>query len=183
MAASIMHSSDFLKEKLSFDAYALDNANSSTDFILSASVNIIEAISVTDKTPLDFGIIKSSKSGGTVVVTPLNKRIVNGGVEIDSSNLFHSAEFRIHGAADVEYDIDLPSVLYSTRQETKSVPKETGLKVVDLKSYSEVMKEQTKRARTNSQGNDTVYIGGTLIVPPNVSPGHYTVEVQMTVSY
>lgn len=148
-----------------------------------ASATVVEPLHITGQTALQFGIIESATSGGEVIVTPLKQRLVSGGVVVSNDVGFDPAQFNIRGKPNSDYTINLPSTLVFHKKGTASLPGVTALTVKDFKSYSETATRETQRGRINNKGQDIVYVGGTLIVPSTVSPGNYSGEVPITVSY
>jgi hypothetical protein len=162
---------------------ALDTLSPEAGVIATASAQVLEELVITGRSPLSFGIIESATTGGEVIITPQNQRIVHGGVQVSMNQPFERAHFNIRGKADSMYVVHVPDSLVFTRQGPATDQGVSALKVTDFQSYSENLSQVSTRGQLDDQGQDTVYVGGTLLVPPTVSPGLYSGEVPLTVNY
>ena len=150
---------------------------------ISASVEIRAAITVTRTTDLNFGQIRSGELDGTVIVSPLNVRTFTGGVTLRAWKNFSRAEFIITGNPGATYNIApvLDFALHDQRGDP--IFGETILQVTNLISYSTTAMAVTFLGQFNSNGIDSVFVGGTLLVPPGAKFGKYGGEVTLTFNY
>lgn len=149
-----------------------------------ASAEVVEAVVVTSRTPLNFGYIIPSASGGTVVVTPQKQRTTTGGVQVTSA-AFDRATFKIRGAANRSYNIHTPnSALFTV---SDPAPGSEGLRrsltVDQFVTYSVNQGAGGTTGSLGTNGEDTIYLGATLHVPSDAAPGVYSGLVEITVSY
>lgn len=164
----------------------------------SASVQIVGPLSFESRKQLNFGKIINRETdyedddddggsqgnqsgGGTVTITTQNQREVSGRVK--ARRRFSRAVFFVTGAPNLSYNIQLSE---TTAVHTRSSSPERGvtlLQVADLKSFSVNAGAETSRGMTNADGKDTIYIGGTLVVPPSAMSGRYRGDVEITLSY
>ena len=150
---------------------------------IPATVEIKTLISVTRIADLNFGQIRSGDEDGTVTVSPLNVRTFTGGVILRALTNFSRAEFIITGDPDAFYNIT-PVLDFALHDQGENPePGETLLEVTNLLSYSTTAGEVTFLGQFNSNGIDSVYVGGTLLVPPGAKFGKYGGEVTLTFNY
>lgn len=150
---------------------------------IPATVEIRAVITLTRTADLNFGQVRSGETDGTVIVSPLNVRSKTGGVTLRAMTNFSRAEFVISGDPGVTYNISpvLDFALHDKRGDP--VFGETILQVTNLLSYSTTVGAVTFLGQFNSNGVDTVFVGGTLLVPPGAKFGKYGGEVTLTFNY
>jgi hypothetical protein len=149
----------------------------------TASATILPELVVTGRTPLTFGVIESASSDGEIIITPQNKRIINGQIQVSHTDPFESAHFNIRGQANEMYNIHVPTTLTFIREGGVHSNGISSLEVNNFVSYSENSGEASSKGTLDDKGLDAVHVGGTLVVPINVSPGRYSGEVPLTVTY
>jgi uncharacterized protein DUF4402 len=139
---------------------------------LQANVTINgQAVEIISSTMLSFGKYKSDDDDdGTVVVTTANSRVFTGGVKAGKGGgpglNFNRAEFVINGPADTSYTITLPTgISFDEFNSNDGTPTGRQLDVINLKSLSITVGAETTTGMTDSNGEDTIYVGGTLMVP------------------
>ncbi len=157
------------------------NADSST---IRASVVIRELrpLIATEITQLSFGQLSPGQIDGTVVVTTSNRRYATGGVALYGLN-FSRAEFLISGEPNAAYAIEISPLpaLHDKRRDV--VPGVTVLEVIDLLGYSSTAGSEGTAGRLNQNGIDSVFVGGTLVVPTTALTGSYRGRVILKVNY
>lgn len=137
---------------------------------LRADVTITgQALEITSSTLLNFGFYLIWVNDGTITVTTSNTRSATGGVIIFSgSTSFERAEYNIQGPANTQYTITLPTGLSFVERTIFGVPVGRTLAVTNLTSFSTTVGAETTTGMTDNNGQDTIYVGGTLVVPvPN----------------
>ena len=156
-------------------------ASSST---VQASVVIKELrpLTTTEGTPLSFGQLKPGQTDGTVVITTSNTRYSTGGVTVSGQN-FSRAEFLVSGEPDAVYTIDIGPLTAFHDMRPDIVIGVTALEVSDLLSYSATVGSEGTVGRLNQNGVDSVFVGGTLVVPATALAGSYQGRVILTVNY
>lgn len=143
-------------------------------------------LTITSSSPLCFGQIRPGETDGTVVVTTSNERYATGGVGLSGSR-FSRAEFTITGQPGVSYSI-VPGVpLMVHDQRPNPIPGVTGLEVIDVLIYSTTVGPPETfspgAGQIGPDGVDSVYIGGTLVVPSTAKNGKYAGSVELTINY
>lgn len=145
----------------------------------TASAKVVEALVIAGQTPLHFGIINSASGTGSLTVSPQNTLTVQGNITVPTTgkNSFQHAVVDITGSPNTSYHIHLPDQLQFTKEGSASVSGVTTLNVTDFTSYS------INAGQLDNTGNDTIYVGGTLMVPSTTASGSYSGEVPVTLSY
>ena len=150
---------------------------------IPATVQIRTVLVLTRTADLNFGQIRSGDEGGTIVVTPLNVRFATGGLILRALRNFSRAEFIITGDPNAFYNIT-PVLDFALHDQGENPePGETLLQVVDLISYSTTVGAVTLVGQFDPNGVDSVFVGGTLLVPPGAKFGKYGGEVTLTFNY
>lgn len=166
----------------------------------SASVQIMNPLNLVSVAQLDFGRVgansaagegrengeslefrKSLGRSGAVVVTPQNQRNVVGNVKVEGA--FHRAEFRVTGPPNISYTIQVEKSVAIHSQSSSQKSGVTLLQLVDIRSFSVNSGGEGFRGATNTQGEDTIYVGATLLISPSAQEGRYTGDVRITLSY
>ena len=150
---------------------------------ISGSVEIKKLLTLTRTADLNFGQVRSGETDGTVIVTPLNVRSKTGGVTLRAMTNFSRAVFII--SADPGDFFNISPVLDFALHDQRGDPifGETILQVTNLLSYSTTVGAVTFVGQINSDGVDTVFVGGTLLVPPGAKFGKYGGEVTLTFNF
>lgn len=157
-------------------------AKAATSITADVTAQVVEMLLITNQQPLTFGEITSVNSSGTVVIGTNNLRGVTGGVQLAPGG-FNRATFKVQGAAGRAYSIHTPG----SQQFVSSRPAASGevasLTVNNFTTLSVNQGSVGDRGQLNGSGTDTIYLGGTLVVPANAAPGVYSGLVPITVSY
>ena len=153
-----------------------------------ANVQIVTGqLTVTVVDDLQFGSLDAGTQDGEVELTTSNVRTVTvPDVSLQGSN-FHRAEFTVTGPTNTQYDILLPPSGTSENTEQTAERDESGnpestLLVVQLTAFS-VNAGLGTIGETDGNGIDTVYVGGTLLVPTTAKQGNYRGDVALTVTF
>lgn len=147
-----------------------------------ARAEIVAPLNISSATPLNFGLVQAKKQDGSVIITTNNQRVILGGVQVVPQSKYSRAEISIIGTPNAVYVIRL---LKSTAQHTSQTgqPGGTLLEIVDLKSLSQTVGSESFMGRIGPNGKDTIFVGGTLLVPGTAKHGKYEGNVNLTVSY
>lgn len=157
---------------ISGTAFAQTSANATA----TVTAAIVAPITVKSTSGLDFGEIAGSSKGGTISISTDGLR--TGPEEmLMPTGTVRQAAFSVNAASGYVYSIALGG------GQLTHVGGEDGA--------NSVMEAQFGHDRTADKGgsyqgtgeNETINVGGKLIVKPNQSPGIYTGEVTMTVAY
>ena len=149
---------------------------------ISASVEIRAELVITNLAELDFGQVRPGPTDGTVVVTTANTRFKTGGTGIIGPK-FSRAEYVISGTPGSIYNI-VPVAAFSVHdQRSTPIPGMTSLDVINLISFSTTVGVETTTGQINPNGVDSVFIGGTLVVPTTALNGKYSGNVILTVNF
>lgn len=151
---------------------------------IQASVQIqsMVQLTITSSSPLSFGQIRPGETDGWVTVTTWNERYATGGVELRAP-FFSRAEFTITGLPGASYSIELGAPLIVHDQSSNPIPGVTDLEVIDLLAWSTTVGYETFTGQIGPGGVDSVYIGGTLVVPTTAKNGKYAGNVELTINY
>lgn len=133
-----------------------------------AKAQVVEPISVIAETELDFGFLSSGSS--TAVVVPAAEGLTSSGAS--------AARFRVKGTQMRSYQIQMQGQVAATGKMTG-----VEIPVLDLTASSKNAKADDWSGRLDELGEDTVHVGGTLIVPSTAPNDHYSAEVQIFVYY
>lgn len=137
-----------------------------------------------EKSPaLNFGTLDSSGSGGAVTITTTNHRMVDGPIMLSGTASYERAKIKIKGKPGETYRIYLPDRFMIKSDNTAYMDKVYEINVTNLRSYSVTAGKEGKTGRIDLNGEDTVYVGGTLNLPKNAMPGNYSGFIPLTVSY
>jgi hypothetical protein len=151
-----------------FSATAFSQA-ATDDGTAAVNAEIVSPITVSDGSPLNFGSINGTPTGGDVIVSPAGVRtFTNSAMVITSSTAITAANFDIIAANGFSYKIDIPSITL------------TGTGAAMPLSFSH------DRLTTGNIGSGLVQelnVGGTLTVNDAQASGAYTGTVTVTVSY
>ena len=149
---------------------------------ISSSVEIRADIVIDKTAVLYFGQVRPGTTDGTVVVTTGNERFAFGGTKIIGPK-FSRAEYVVSGTPDALYTIT-PGVALSVHDNRgEPIPGVTSLDVINLKSFSVTFNAEGTTGQFNSSGVDSIFVGGTLVVPTTALNGKYSGSVIITVNF
>jgi hypothetical protein len=161
------------------------NAQSAPTITSTASVQIIEAITLSETSALNFGtIVLNSTAGGTVVLNSnSNTRKYTGSLNSggpknqDATN----ATFQVSGSSLTAYSITLPAVITVAHAST-----DTGISTMEITSMKARFNGKASdsiKSTIASDGTDSFTLGATLTVQENQILGRYLGEYIVTVDY
>lgn len=147
---------------------ALLNAASA---IATVDASIITTMGISTRNGLGFGDISVSTVPGTVVMTPSGTRTTTGGASINSSTAGNPATFDLAGAPNASFAITLPASVVLSDGAANSM-------IVDSFSSS-----PSTSGALDSNGQQSLFVGGTLNVNANQPFGTYTGQMSVMVEY
>ncbi|MGD8420406.1 MAG: DUF4402 domain-containing protein [Gammaproteobacteria bacterium] len=137
----------------------------------TVTANVISTLSLTNQSGLAFGDIAASNVAGSVVLSPNGSRISTGGASINSTVAGGPAVFDVQGDPNAVYAVTLPvSVVLST----------VGGNTMSVENFTSL---PAATGLTDSGGQQTLFVGGTLNVGNNQGFGSYTGIMSVTVDY
>lgn len=160
---------------------ALAENMSSTKVQASATVRIISPLITTQHRLLRFGEFEcddddNDKKGRahscSLTLSPLGALTHTGDID-DIDGRFKSAVFAIQGSANQSYQLTLPDSLSSG-----------SLTVTDFRAFSRNGNRTTTYGMLNSDGQEKIYVGATLIIPAGFEQEHsLKLDIPFTISY
>lgn len=135
----------------------------------TASVNIIEPISIKTTSNMSFASIDAG-NGGSVILKPDHTRIATGDVSLDNAGNVSAAMFEVKGQNGYSYNINIPA---------GSFRMVNGTNELILKDFN------TSSNSTLTSDSQFISLGATLEIAPEQMPGLYTTPspIEITVSY
>ena len=143
------------------------SANSFAQASATATATIISPISISKTNDLNFGLVASSTSAGTVVLTPAGARTPTG-VTLSSGGTTTAASFGVSGQGAYTYAITLPSSITLT----------DGTNFMTVNTFTST----PSGTGALSGGTQTVNVGATLNVLANQVAGVYTTGTPFVVT-
>ena len=145
----------------------------------SAGVVIITPITLTQVTPLHFGVMSVlTATPGTCVLTTLGARSATGGVNLSAqAPLFTNASYTVAGANSTTYALTLPATITVTDGASHTMTIGTLLARFNLAGADAITSTLT------AGGTDSFKVGGTLAVPMAQPAGTYTGTFAVTIAY
>jgi hypothetical protein len=136
-----------------------------------ANADIVAPLTITNNLSLEFGeIIKDNTANGSVVITAsATPTRTPTNVTFMPNDLWRPAQFTIVGEEDELYSINLPNV-------TLDGPGDD-----DLTIQTSMNANPANNVLTG--GQKTLYVGGTMAVNADQTPGEYTGSFTVTVTY
>ncbi len=136
----------------------------------TASATIVQAITLSNTVPLNFGSIAPSATGGNVVVNSADTRTTCSGGQF-CSGAVTSANFVVAGAANFAYSITLPATAASLTGAGTAM-------AVNTFAHS-----AGASPALDATGAATFKVGGTLAVGASQAAGLYTGSFSVSVDY
>lgn len=130
---------------------------------------------------LKFGQIRPQYSAGTVTVAPEDNARTASDPDLlaaINSGKHQRAKFEIKGPENSLFSITLAS---TKAQHDNGI--NPSLDVTDLTSFSKNLVSFDLKGKTDSDGEDKIFVGGTLQVPANAKNGKYEGEVTITINF
>ena len=151
----------------------------------TASAQLIEAITLSETTSLNFGtIVLKSTEGGTVVLSSnSNTRNYTGGLTGGGPGNQNAtnATFEVNGASLATYAVTLPAAITLTHTST-----ETGINTMEITAMKARFNDAESDSLTStiaSEGKDSFSLGATLTVQENQIFGQYSGQYEVSVDY
>ena len=161
------------------------NAQSSAMQVISVSAEIVEVMTISQTTSLNFGTnIKTTNEGGTVILASnSNTRNYTGGLTNSGpiSQNATNATFEISGSALATYAVTLPAAVTLTHTLI-----ETGINTMEITAMKARFNDATSDSVTStiaSDGTDSFTLGATLTVQENQILGQYSGQYEVSVDY
>ncbi len=152
---------------ISGTAFAQQNKAKGTAEVIAT---IAQPLTITSEGNLDFATIASPEEAADVVLSPANVRTIPTGLSVPANTTtsvptITSAKFSIT-ASDYTYSLDITDTDLSA----------TGLTTMELTPKPSI-------SETTTTGDQTLYIGGDLVVGTTQEAGTYGGTVKVTVTY
>jgi len=161
---------------LSF-TYALTHAATAT---ATASAKVVSPLQTRLLLPLQFGRVHPGEDGGVISINPQsNRRHFEGTAHPLFGPRGHSAAFYVKGERLRAYTITLPDEVYITKRFGHSLP----MQVTNFRAYSRNKRAVGSVGILNRAGRDLFFVGGDLILTSSASPGLYTANIDVVVTY
>ena len=151
----------------------------------TASAQLIEAITLSETTSLNFGttVLKSTEGGTVVLSSNSNTRnytggLAGGGPENQNAT---NATFEVSGASLATYSVTLPAVITLTHTSIDS-----GINTMNVTSMKARFNDAESDSLTStiaSEGKDSFSLGATLTVQENQIFGQYSGQYEVSVDY
>ncbi len=143
-------------------------AQTSATANFTASATIIQPISITTTSDMNFANI-DAKDGGQIILTPDNTRISTGGVELAGAENLSAATFTVSGQPGYTYDISLPGNSYTLTN---------GIESMVINNFTSSL----SNGNLIADESQIIRVGATLNVNPNQTPGFYCTPASLNVT-
>ncbi len=160
---------------LAGQAAMADNTTATGTGTMSAT--ILTAISISQLTGLNFGIITPSATAGTVQINDNGIAVTTTGGVTVAAGSFTRGEFSVQGTPGSNYSItpQVGDVTLTSGLNSMTVANNT-IDTVDVSGTA-------KPTGTLTDGSDTFYVAAKLSVGANQAPGSYSGLYTITVAY
>jgi hypothetical protein len=155
-------------KKITFILFALVAGTTFAQTTVSSTAEIIEAITFEETSDLSFGRVDNTAGFVTIEATPAGT--ASGKTQVGGST--SSAALKVSGAISETYSITLSTTATLT---------ETGGNTLPVTSINH--NASTSPSLDGINGEDTFNIGGTLTLAGGETPGTYSGNIDVTVSY
>jgi len=136
----------------------------------SVGAIIVKPLALTETSPLEFGQLSSTDSGGTVVLDSSDGRAATGGATLDGGTV-QSGTWSVSGEPATAYTISLPD---------DDVILTSGSDSMTVNNFTD---SEGGSATTDANGSDSFKVGATLNVGANQADGAYSGSYEVTVAY
>lgn len=136
----------------------------------SMGASVITPLTLSEAAPLEFGLLNSSDSGGTVVVDNADGRSATGGATLDGGAV-QSGTWSVQGEPDTAYSIALPD---------SDVTLVSGGDSMTVNNFTD---SEGGSSATDASGGDSFTVGATLNVGADQMDGAYSGSYEITVAY
>lgn len=156
-----------------------DSASSSASG--HAIARVVQPISVSSIANLDFGMVASSGPGTVEFRAGASAATYGGSARPACAGARscpnpHAARFEASGQASRNYRIAVPD-------EIRISGPSSGLVVAEFTVWTASQPGTGARGRLDLEGRDIFEVGGRLVIPAALPPGHYSVTVPVIVTY
>ena len=143
-------------------------AQSSATANFTASATIIQPITITTTSDMNFANI-DAKGGGQIILTPENTRVSSGGVVLAGAENLSAATFKVSGQSGYTYDISLPGDSYTLTN---------GIENMVINNFT----SSSSNGNLIADESQIIRVGATLNVNPNQTPGFYSTPAPLNVT-
>ena len=151
--------------------FSANQAFAATATSAVSNVKIVPVMTITKVNPLEFGSIATvGATGGTVTIAAVTGTVTptSSGVTVLSTGSARTAgSFNITGEANTTY----------------TLTELTALSLAGPGTSMPVALTSSANRQLGAGGTDTLFVGGTLTVGANQTPGSYTGTYDVTVTY
>ena len=143
----------------------------------NAAATVVQPLTITSTSTLNFGSFVAGATAGTVVVSSSGTytRSATGGVKLVNSNNGTFSTINVSGAVGTNYWINsLPDV---------KLINSTGGTTMAISSFTTNLPSGTAKASILDTGNGSFQIGGTLDVGAGQVSGTYSAVIPITINY
>ena len=137
----------------------------------TATATVINPLTLSAVTPLNFGAVVTGGATGSVTVTPSGTRSSSGGVTMGSSAGVTPAEFSVTGQSGSSYSVTLPSSITLT---------DTAANTMTVDTFTH---DLGGSPLLGPMGTQLLHVGATLWVGATQPSGVYTGTFTVTVNY
>lgn len=144
----------------------------------TATATVVAPIAISKATDLVFGSFYPGASAGTVSVNTNGTRTVGGGVTAGTGATPTAAKFDVVGAASATY-----TIAYDSGVTLTGAGSPMALTQVSDLTAAGGASGLVATGTLGAGGTQSIYIGGSLAVGANQTPGAYTANITATVNY
>ncbi len=152
---------------LLLNAYGVQ-AQTSATANFTASATIIQPITITNTSDMNFANI-DAKTGGQIILTPDNTRLSSGGVVLAGGENLSAATFIVSGQAGYTYDISLPGETFTLTN---------GIENMVINNFTSSIGDGNLIA----DESQIIRVGATLNVNANQTTGFYSTPAPLNVT-
>lgn len=151
--------------------YIPAGAQTTATATFTASVTVIEPISITTVSHMNFASLDAGM-GGEIILTPQNTRTTKGDVRLAEETNVSAAAFIVNGDKGHSYSITLPQEGFILSN---------GSQNIRIKDFT----SDIGRSAVLTNGSSEIRVGATLEIDPQQIPGNYRSigSIPITVNY
>ncbi|MGM1054434.1 MAG: DUF4402 domain-containing protein [Bacteroidota bacterium] len=150
------------------NAFSGVQAQTSATANFTASATIIQPITITTTSDMNFANI-DAKDGGQIILTPESTRTGSGGIVLAGAENLSAATFIISGQSGYTYDISLPDDTYTLTN---------GIESMVINNFT----SSSGNGNLIADESQIIRVGATLNVNPNQTPGFYSTPAPLNVT-
>lgn len=159
------------------------NSTFAADATTTSTATVIAPITVAKDIDLVFGSFAPGAAQGDVTVAPSGDRTTTGPILSTSGATPTAAKFDVAGDGNSTYSVSWTPATELVRDaegETASMPLAT---VSNFTGTGEATSTAGTSTGTLSDGTQSIFLGGTLTVAVDQTPGTYTGDITVSVEY